>query len=356
MPSPATRAGGSWWARRALGLALLLVQASCTSLGYVRQAAGGQYDLITRARPIDELVAAKRVDPRTRFMLSHVASIKQFGERHGLAATPNYTKYVRVDRPYIVWVTSASDPLKFHSKSWTFPLVGSFTYLGWFNRADAYTFAADVQREGLDVDVRGSTAYSTAGFFEDAVLSTMMRKGKAGLGDLTNTVLHEMTHATFFVRHQSTLNESVANFVGDHLAEVYLREELGEDAEETVAYLAAKRVSDERGRAMRAAYRSLEVLYASKKPDREKLADKGALLGRLHDELHFRRPINNATLIQYKTYHSGQEELASLLAACGGSFPDLLRTLDRLETQTFPKSQEKEIGPIVLPLLATRCR
>ncbi len=336
-------------------LCLLCVMTGCTKLSYIRQASAGQNDLVVRARSIDLLVSEERVDGKTRRWLSHVAPIKKFGEHYGLAATDNYRKYVRLDRPYVVWVTSASDPLHFKSRSWSFPFVGSFTYLGWFDRKDANAFANDVRAEGLDVDVRGSGAYSTAGFFEDAVLSTMMRNGKAGFGEMTNTILHESAHATFFVRNQSTLNESVANFLGDRLAEMYLREKLGPENEETVAYLASEQLQESRGRALRAAYRTLEALYASTKPDAVKLAEKSALLLQLRKDTTFKRPINNATLIQYNTYNSGQEELALLLAACGGSFPRLIANLKTLESKKLPKSQEKEIGTIILPLVRSKC-
>ena len=128
-------------------LATLLL-AGCTSLTYVTQAAVGQEQLEMRARDIDEVVREKRVDPRTRGLLEQVPRIKRFAEAHGLAATTNYTKYARVDGPAVVWVTSASDPLRFQSKTWHFPLVGGFTYLGWFHRKQADAFGEELRREG----------------------------------------------------------------------------------------------------------------------------------------------------------------------------------------------------------------
>ncbi|WP_394830431.1 aminopeptidase [Pendulispora rubella] len=344
-------------ALRAMGLLLLLLTSSCAKLEYVRQAAAGQYDLGTRARNIDELVDQRHVDARTRRLLSEVARIKGFGEQNGLTPTKNYRKYVRVDRDFVVWVTSASEPLRFRSKSWGFPLVGSFTYLGWFSQKDAQAYAKEIRSKGWDVDVRGSAAYSTTGYFEDPVLSTMIREGDAAMGSLTNVILHEMTHATFFVRRQSTLNESVANFVGNTLAETYLERTIGPDAKETVAYLASQEQIRRRGEAMREAYRSLDLLYGSTKPKEEKLAIKKELLTKLRANLGFKRPINNATLIQYKTYNSGQDELALLLASCDDSFPRFIRVLKTLETKTWPKDQEKDIGRIILPLVTSNaCR
>src|SRR5262245_44367455 len=112
-----------------LGLFLAL-GTGCTSLRYITQASAGQYDLMTRAQDIDMLVREKHVDARTRALLSQVSTMKAFGERHGLKATKNYTEYVRLDRSAAVWVVSASEPLRFRSKSWSFPFVGGFTYLG----------------------------------------------------------------------------------------------------------------------------------------------------------------------------------------------------------------------------------
>ncbi len=336
-------------------LVLQLASSGCLAFSYLPQATAGQRDLARRARDIDELVADGRVDSRMRRLLSQVRTIKAFGEAHGLKPTANYRKYVRVEGNALVWVVSASDPLAFRSRTWSFPLVGSFTYLGWFKRKDADAFASDLAKDGLDVDVRASGAYSTAGYFEDSVVSTMIPPGKLGLGELADTVLHEMTHATIFVRYQSTLNESVAMFVGSGLAHDYLDETLGAAADETQAYEKYERWADARGARMKEAYDELVRLYGSKEPAAAKLAAKKDLLSRLHDELQFKRPINNATLIQYRTYHSGQAELAELLALCGHSWPRFVAAVKRLENAHLPRPQESDVGKLVQPLLQRRC-
>ena len=181
---------------------------------------------------------------------------------------------MRIDRPNVVWVVSASDPLRFHSKTWTFPLVGSFTYLGWFKTDEAKTFAESLKREGWDVDMRGSQAYSTEGYFEDSVLSTMIPEGKAALGELANVILHESTHATFFVHHQSTLNESVANFVGDKLADLYLAEKLAPDSDEIAAYHRQEAFGEKRGKRLREAVSRAPSAVRVERPRRRKAAPK----------------------------------------------------------------------------------
>jgi predicted aminopeptidase len=339
----------------AVALALVLSESACASLSYVTQAAVGQNDLVVRARDIDELVREKRVDPRTRRLLSEVALIKRYGERHGLTATTNYTQYVHVNRAEVVWVVSASEPLRFRSKVWSFPLVGSFTYLGWFKRDAADGFAADLRKDGWDVDVRGSAAYSTQGYFVDPVVSTMLAPGREALGELANVILHESAHATFFVPDQSTLNESVANFVGDRLGERYAIDTLGADAPETRAFIAAERAYDARRKALHDAYDALEAIYVSAKPDADKLAEKRVVLDRLQARLRYTRPINNATLIQYRTYNSGQDELGKLLTACGTDWPRFIASLKTLERAHLPKAQESDVAKLVAPLVDARC-
>jgi predicted aminopeptidase len=339
----------------AVALFVLLAQTGCLVFDYLPQAAAGQRDLSRRARDIDQLLAEGRVAGRMRRLLSQVSVIRAYGEAHGLAATPNYTKYVRVDTPPLVWVVSGSEPLRFQSRIWSFPLVGSFTYLGWFKRPDADVFAARLAKDGLDVDVRSSGAYSTAGFFEDPIVSTMIAPGDLGLGELADTLQHEMTHSTIFVKYQSTLNESVAMFTGRGLAADYLRDALGADAPETKAYTTFERQSDERGRKMKTAYETLKALYASTEPDAAKLVDKREILRRLHDEIHFKRPINNATLIQYRTYHSGLDELGELLAVCDHDWRRFLMAVKSLEKARFERPQESDVGKLVAPLVAARC-
>jgi predicted aminopeptidase len=150
------------------------------------------------------------------------------------------------------------------------------------------------------------------------------------LGDLADVVLHESLHATFYVPGQSTLNESMASFVGDKLAEAYLAEVKGEASAERGRFVTLRARSEARGKRMKEAYAELERLYASDLPSSDKLAAKGRITAQLRAELRMQRPITNATLIQYKTYGSGREEMARLFEACGSDLPRMLRALERV--------------------------
>lgn len=336
-------------------IVLLLSTSGCLTARYITQAAAGQEKLNGRGVEIAEIVEGGHLDRRTRELLAHVPRIKAFGERHGLAHTNNYERYLWIGRPAVVWVVSACDPLRFRPKTWRFPIVGSITYTGWFDRGEAKEYADGLAKEGWDVDVRPSQAYSTLGWFDDPILSTMIAPGPEALGDLADVVLHETLHATFYVSGQSTLNESVASFVGDTLALRYLDETLGAASREKLEFLLVRAKGEVKGRRMKAAHAELTELYASPLPREEKLARKKVVLERLRAEVQAKRPITNASLIQYKTYGSGKEEMASLLEACGGDMPRLVRTLERVRPIAKAAKPHSDPGALLRPLLAEGC-
>lgn len=319
------------------------------------QAAAGQEKLNGRGIDITEVVDNGYLDARTRNLLAEVPKIKAFGERHGLRATKNYERYLWIDRPAVMWVVTACDPLRFRPKTWKFPVVGSITYTGWFDRKEADDFAKDLAKGGWDVDVRGSQAYSTLGWFTDPILSTMLGKGPDAVGDLADVVLHESLHATFYVPGQSTLNESMASFVGDTLAVQYLEETQPEGAVAKERFLEGERRSAERGKKMKTAYEALEKLYASRLPREEKLAEKKRIVDTLRRETRISRPVTNATLIQYKTYGSGRPEMEALLEHCGGDFPRMLKALERVRDISARARPHADPGELLRPLLGESC-
>ena len=325
-------------------------------MGYLLQAGAGQLSLGLSAEPIREVVKHPDTPPRLRRLLWRVADIKAFGERHGLRATESYEAYTALDRPVAVWVVSASRPLRFEARTWRFPIVGSVPYLGWFDLDRARSYAAELRGEGWDVDVRGAGAYSTLGWFEDPVLSSMIPEGDDALGELANPLRPECAHATFYLAGQSILNESVASCVGDELAARWLAEESGATEAERRAYAEEQQASTDRRGALRAAYLDLDALYRSNLPPAQKLAEKRRRLAALERQVEAKRPITNATLIQFRTYNAGIAELRALLAACGSSFPAFFAALAELRPAQFTIPQQDDLGPVLAPLARAGCR
>ncbi len=338
-------------------LALAALPASgCFSASYLTQAAGGQYALLHGARSLKVAVRDRAIPERTRGLLMLVPAIKEFGQDRGLTPTRNYGRYTDLHRPAAVWVVQACAPLAFDVRRWRFPLVGSVPYLGFFDEGAARRMAQSLRRdEGLDVDVRTASAYSTLGYFSDPVLSTMISPDEDAAGDLADVILHESVHATLYVPGQSTFDESLASFAGDRLALEYLREAYGPKAPQTRAFADSQRRSQAHLARMQRAFAELDALYRSAETPEAKRSRKAAILGELQRELNLRHPLNNASLAGYRAYDTGGAELDRLLLACGGSWPRFFAALRPLGPADFERPQQESFGPVLDRLAARGC-
>ncbi len=341
--------------RRLLLAATALLTQGCFSAGYLAQAARGEARLLLDARPLPEVLADPATPPRVRALLARVPAIKAYARAQGLRATRSFDRYTDVGRPAVIWLVQACAPLSFQVRRWTFPVVGSVPYLGFFDEGAARRLAASLAAEGLDVDVRTPGAWSTLGWFHDPVLSTMLPPGDAALGALAHTILHESVHATVYVKGQSAFDESLADFVADRLTVPWLVGTLGPSAPEVRAWEDAAA----RGRAQvvrfHQAWQELDALYRSAAPDAEKLARKAAILGALRAELGLLGPVNNATLAGYRTYDTGGEAFARLLQACEGRWPRLLAAVSGLRSGDFGAEQQEHFEPALDRLAAAGC-
>lgn len=348
-----TRVLSTLRAAHVAGLALTCV--GCLQAGYLVQAAYGQDEIAFLAEPIDEVLRGHGAGRRTRELLALIADVKRYGEAHGIEPTDSYRHYVALDRPAVVWVVSAAQPLSFESKTWTFPIVGSVPYLGWFNQRDAMRHVKELSADGWEVDVRGASAYSTLGWFDDPILSSMIRDHDGATGALVDVVLHESVHATHYVRSQSTFNESLADFVADTLTPVYLVERLGFDRWQILEHEQRLERGRQRALLFHDAYKELDALYRSALSDADKLATKARIIDDLMREVDFPRAVNNATLAQSRTYHGGVSELVKVLACVEGDWMRFWRAVRTIDEASFANAQEQDLSR-VLGLLLRRCK
>ena len=197
---------------RVLLAGCLLVAAACSPV-YVLRAAVEEAKILSRRRPISQVVADRNTQERTRQKLQLVLQARSFADHQlDLNAGESFTTYSWVESDTLLMVLSAARKDRFQQHSWWFPIVGRVPYKGYFDFKDAYDAAEDLEREGFDAYVRPSGAFSTLGFFNDPLLNTVLRYGDVSLA---STVIHELLHNTMFIPSQVAFNESFANFVGD---------------------------------------------------------------------------------------------------------------------------------------------
>lgn len=314
---------------RPLFAALAGLLAGC-SPEYVIRAGWEEAKILSSRRPIEEILEDSTVDAATRAKLSLVRDARVYGERViGLEAAKSFTSYAEIDSDTLVLVVSAASELALRWKTWWFPIVGDLPYKGYFRFGEAREEAEKLRREGWDVWVRPSSAFSTLGWLPDPILSPSLREDSIGLAE---TVFHEMTHTTFFPKGQARFNESFANFVGWRGAIEYFCDGLA-DAERCAA--AEDRWHDVRafGRFFHSVYEPLDLLYAGDLPPEEKRSRKrgifDAAAARFNDDV---RPelrsgrygaidpagLNNAWLLSRVLYYTRLDDFETLYGRLGG--------------------------------------
>ena len=207
------------WAIAALG-AVIVVALSPTAC-YLSRGAWEEGKILARRQPIAKLVADKRIEPLTRRKLEIVLAARQYAKDSiNLNTKESFTTYSKLDRDTLVLVLSAAYRDRLEPYTWWFPIVGRVPYKGFFDFDAARDAAKDFDADGFDVVLRPSAAFSTLGFFNDPLTSTTLVRDSL---DLANTVIHEVTHNTFYAPGQAVFNESFANFVGARGAAAFFR-------------------------------------------------------------------------------------------------------------------------------------
>jgi predicted aminopeptidase len=179
---------------------------------YLVRAGWEEARILARRRPIADLVQDSTVSSVVRQKLTVVLAARAFAsDSIHLRARQSFTTYSQLEHDTLVLVLSAAYRDRLQPYSWWFPIVGRVPYKGFFDFGAARTAARKLDTEGFDVYLRPSPAFSTLGWFNDPLVSTSLNADSL---DLANTVIHELTHNTFYAPGQAVFNESFANFVG----------------------------------------------------------------------------------------------------------------------------------------------
>jgi predicted aminopeptidase len=260
-----------------LGAALLL--AGCDTVGYYRQSVAGHLDIVRRAKPLTEWIAAADTDPALRERLQLAQRMRDFAVRElALPDNRSYRSYAALDRSAAVWNVVAAPELSLELKTWCFAVVGCVGYRGYYDRAEADALAADLKAEGLEVLVYGVPAYSTLGWTEwlggDPLLSTFIRWPE---GELARLIFHELAHQVAYAADDTMFNESYATAVERLGGRMWLERQASAAAREEYAAFDARR-RDFRALTL-AVRRDLDAIYRD--PARDTAAKRAAKAERL---------------------------------------------------------------------------
>ena len=302
------------WAA-AVAAVLVLAGFALTPTGrYLVRGAWQEALILGRRRPIVELIADPATEDAVRHRLQLVLHARDFAaDSIGLETGQSFTTYSPIGRDTLLLVLSAAHRDRLEAYTWWFPVVGRVPYKGFFDFRRARSSAFALDRDGLDVYLRPASAFSTLGWFDDPLLSTTLF---ADTLSLANTVIHELTHNSFYAPGQAVFNESFANFVGSRGAAWLFRVR----GEEQAAQQVEARWSDDKilARFWREVAASLDSAYALHPEDRQaRLAARetvyrsarGRLVHEVGPQLRTtgreyleRLPLNNAALLARRIY------------------------------------------------------
>jgi predicted aminopeptidase len=280
---------------------------------YYWQAIDGQLGLIRKREPIEELIATPTIDPTLKATLTRITAMRRFAvEELELPDNDSYTTYVALEQPYVVWNVVATQEFSVDPERWCFPFAGCVAYRGYFDQADAERYAAELAEKGLDTYSGGATAYSTLGYFDDPVLSTMVNGGDQYVASL---LFHELAHQKLYVKDDSEFSEAFATVVEEIGTERWLMQNA--TPADLERYLARRQRRGEFGALVTAQQARLRAIYASASPAEQLRVEKERAFATMRSEYEalkarwggsgeydgwFAQPLNNATLAAVATY------------------------------------------------------
>lgn len=289
----------------------------------------GQLEVMNNGRSFEELKKDTNFADSLKAKIKIIEEARKFGmEKLGMNYSENYTKIYDQKGNDILWNVSASYPYKLEAYQWKFPIVGKFSYKGYFDLEKAKRERDRLKNEGeegvfFDTNIRSVSAWSTLGWFEDVLLSTNLERDE---GDLVELILHELTHATLYIKDSVEFNENLASFVGEEGAKLFLEEKYGKNSKELNDYIFSLQDYKKYSDFMLFASTSLDSVYNSEnfliKSEKKKEIAKQNYLNLIKskiDTVSFSNPnwakrfqereLNNTNFMSIRTYNSSQDTL-----------------------------------------------
>jgi predicted aminopeptidase len=292
-------------------LAALCLLSACSPL-YILRAGYEEAKILWHRTPITEVLRRPDLDAATREKLELVLRVRRFVEQElDFDVGGSYSSITEIAVPPIVYVVTAAPRTSLEPYTWWFPIVGRVAYKGYFDEAAARREARRLEAKGYDTYVRAAVAFSTLGWFSDPLLPHLLQYDQE---TLTNIVIHELFHSTFYLPGETAFNETLANFAGHRGAIAFFSQDQGHDAAVTRRAVATWKNELTIAAFLAEAAGRLEALYRSSLAETEKLRQREVLFARLQEEFRsLPGPVrqnsdfatvrlNNAVVLHYLVY------------------------------------------------------
>jgi len=306
----------------------------------------GQSKIVIRAKPIEAFLSDPQFADSLKKKLRLIEEVRRYAiDSLGLKDTENYKTLFDQKGEEVMWVVQACEPFALKPKMWDFPVVGAVPYKGFFEKQKAIEEYKRLVEQGYDVSIRNPGGWSTLGWFKDPILSGMLKRDD---GDLASLIMHEMVHATIFVKDDVDFNENLASFIGDTASYYFLASKFGRQSEEFQKYLHDDQDYRKYSRHILRGTRMLDSLYQTMKedePDEIKKEKKKSMISSIMssaDTLSLFTPRgkpsdgrlpNNTYFMSYHLYQGRQDNFKQELENdFGGDLKNYIRHL----TEKYP--------------------
>ncbi len=332
-------------------IGIILSLSGCSTVSYYSQSAKGHLSLMVKRKPIAQLLKDDSVSEQRKKELKLVQEIRTYAsERLKLPNNGSYTKFVELHRKAVTWNLVVTPKYSMTPSQWCFPIIGCISYKGYFSEHKATSEAKQLAALGYDTFVAESTAYSTLGWFNDPVVSTMLDHGVLLTAE---TIFHELAHQRVYHKSDSDFNEAFASAVGQVGTRLWLKEKHPKSLAAYDDYL--KKQQQFIGLLL-ATTEKLKKLYKIKMSDAETEKKKQAIIKGLKlqytklkkswggynaYDAWFDKPINNARLALVGVYFQQIPIFVRVLESYHGDFERFYKEMKKLEKYTKEERNQR---------------
>ncbi len=346
-----------------LCVGLLSLLSGCGGIAYYAQAINGHAQLLHHSESIHVLLRdAPDMAPALRERLLKVLEIRAFAsEQLALPDNGSYRRFASLSTKAVVWSLVATPEFSVAPRHWCYPLIGCASYRGYFSEHEANAEAARQARQGYDVTVNPVAAYSTLGWFDDPLPSTVIDWPEPLLAGL---IFHELAHQKLYIQDDSAFNESFASALQRAGVERWLarrgtpqmRADWQQRQQREAMFVALLQQTRRRLQALYRKPLALERLRAAKQAEWQRLREHYQRVSAHWPPgtgyaAWFERPLNNARFAAVQTYEQWVPAFLALLDQQQGDFSAFYRTVR--EISAWPQQRRDAYLRRLLPAEAS---
>lgn len=183
--------------------------------GYYWQLLGGQFRIWNSLTSNRE-----HFSPAEQDQLKLVDEVLAYARSHGLDVGKNYQEYFSVDGDAVSYTVMATPEFELKFFRWNFPILGSVPYIGFFEKKKAQDYRKTLPSD-WDTWIGSVRAFSMLGYAPDPLPTSLLKEDP---WELTDTIFHELTHRTVWIKNANLENEQLAVVVAQELTTKFVQD------------------------------------------------------------------------------------------------------------------------------------